>query len=487
MNLRDGRGANLPKIIADEKAEGIVFSQNHDIAHGVPADQLNALYNACDVTFIPTTAEGYCVPAQESMAAGTPVVGTRTTALAELLENGGGIAVDASDYFIADDAANVRRHIISIPKSIEALRKILEDSEYRENLSKKGLEFVGARTWDFIGRQFDELVRKTLDKRVSVIDSFKPDKDIKILFNRPYGSAGDILLTTSITRAFKKKYSNASIVYSIPKEYIELLENNEDIDNIIPFEYMWEGSNFENKGQVRIAKFDMFGVEDKVESALIPRVNMSRQEIFANHCNIDLGDKYLPSYRILDSEREWASEYIGDDKNYKIAIKIDAESQHQSVSLEMFSILAKNLLKAGNSVYAFIKDRDHVTKKDWDKYCPDEVKTFYFSDHEKPYRKSIALLHYMDLVVSPEGSFCHFAGMLHKKMVVLFGPTDVKQRLKHYDGVYSVVNKECQFLPCWRHGGVACRLTGRKDFSKCLMDIQAGAVLAQIMKAKKEV
>ena len=55
MNLMDSRGYNLPKVMRDFKFKrSIIFRPQHNVAHGVPEQELNNLYNVMDVHMLST-------------------------------------------------------------------------------------------------------------------------------------------------------------------------------------------------------------------------------------------------------------------------------------------------------------------------------------------------------------------------------------------------------------------------------------------------
>ena len=87
MNLLDMRGYKLPKVIRDNKLSNVITRPDHDVAMGVPIEELNYIYNVCDIIVNPASAEGYGLPPAEAQAAGRPVVCTRSTSMIEMMEN----------------------------------------------------------------------------------------------------------------------------------------------------------------------------------------------------------------------------------------------------------------------------------------------------------------------------------------------------------------------------------------------------------------
>ncbi|MBU1020575.1 MAG: hypothetical protein KJ847_05115, partial [Firmicutes bacterium] len=49
MNVLDMRGFRLPKVIRDNSAMGLITRPAHDVARGVPVEELNEIYNGMDV------------------------------------------------------------------------------------------------------------------------------------------------------------------------------------------------------------------------------------------------------------------------------------------------------------------------------------------------------------------------------------------------------------------------------------------------------
>ncbi|CUS88473.1 hypothetical protein JGI7_01210 [Candidatus Kryptonium thompsonii] len=50
---------------------------------------------------------------------------------------------------------------------------------------------------------------------------------------------GDIVLTTPVIRAVRKKFPNSYIAYLADKNAITLLENNPYLDELIPLDFSW--------------------------------------------------------------------------------------------------------------------------------------------------------------------------------------------------------------------------------------------------------
>lgn len=106
--------------------------QDRIITTGYVVDEdMSVLYQNAEVFCYPSLYEGFGIPIIEAMASGTPVAASGTTSCPE---TGGEAAV----YF---DPLNV-------DTIVEALDRILTDSDLRATLSKAGREWASCFTWD---------------------------------------------------------------------------------------------------------------------------------------------------------------------------------------------------------------------------------------------------------------------------------------------------------------------------------------------------
>jgi glycosyltransferase involved in cell wall biosynthesis len=115
--------------------------QHLDAAHrvilaGYVSDEdLATLYSGAVVYAFPSLYEGFGFPALEAMACGTPVICANTSSLPEIVENA------ALTFPPTDTTAQAA-----------ALRRVLDDEDYRQNLIKRGFERVKHFTWEAAAR-----------------------------------------------------------------------------------------------------------------------------------------------------------------------------------------------------------------------------------------------------------------------------------------------------------------------------------------------
>jgi len=100
------------------------------IFSGVTDDELRQLYRKCSGLVIPSLKEGFGLPALEAMAAGSPVVASRGTALEELVGDAG---------------------ILVNPKSVEdimhGMALLTSQPDLRRRLSENALKRAGLHSW----------------------------------------------------------------------------------------------------------------------------------------------------------------------------------------------------------------------------------------------------------------------------------------------------------------------------------------------------
>jgi glycosyltransferase involved in cell wall biosynthesis len=104
--------------------------------------ELALAYHAASVVVLPSLYEGFGFSVLEAMAAGTPAIGSRAGSIPEIMGDGG---------------------ILFDPHSVEdltcTLEKVLNDTEYRSTIIKKGYKNVERFSWDMCAEQTFRIYR----------------------------------------------------------------------------------------------------------------------------------------------------------------------------------------------------------------------------------------------------------------------------------------------------------------------------------------
>jgi glycosyltransferase involved in cell wall biosynthesis len=115
--IGDDRSPPYVPVVAEARALAATLGCAEQVIFTGPIDhdQLNRFYNTCDVYVTSSLHEGFCVPVIEAMACGTPVVGTRASALPETIGSAGLICEP-------EDPADLARQVLRILASVAANR-----------------------------------------------------------------------------------------------------------------------------------------------------------------------------------------------------------------------------------------------------------------------------------------------------------------------------------------------------------------------------
>lgn len=143
-----GDGPNYESLL--ELAKSIGVSDRVQIIKRITHEKLNGYYVACDIYAQPMKfLDGIPMPVLEAMASGLPVVMSRHgSSYSEI--------IDDVVVFVENDGK----------KFSDAFKKILSDSEYKEDLRRKSLETIKKISGDIMEQKEYELYQDLIKKKI---------------------------------------------------------------------------------------------------------------------------------------------------------------------------------------------------------------------------------------------------------------------------------------------------------------------------------
>jgi putative component of toxin-antitoxin plasmid stabilization module len=101
---------------------------------------------------------------------------------------------------------------------------------------------------------------------------------------------------------------------------------------------------------------------------------------------------------------------------------------------------------------------------------------------DQPLPVALALASKLDVLVAPDSSLLHLAGINRIPCLGLFGPTDGTVRCLPYPSVTPFdLRADFDCIPCWRNQQVRCRVTDSAD-SLCMQRIEVSHIVAGVEK-----
>lgn len=147
-----GSSADLSLVVVGPSGWGDAFGSDDDrqppedviLTGFVDRSVRDALYAGAVLSVYPSLLEGFGLPVLESMAVGCPVVTSSQTATAELVVDGGGIAVDTADTGTL----------------ASAVAGLLRDPVQRRELADSGPQVAKSYSWDSAAARIVDLYRE---------------------------------------------------------------------------------------------------------------------------------------------------------------------------------------------------------------------------------------------------------------------------------------------------------------------------------------
>ena len=208
------------------------------------SDWMCDIYNVLDSYICTSMQEGLSWTVVESMLCGTPIIASDSSAHKELINNSIGTLVPCHETGMLPIVTERGGCLVEAPSCnvdmiMEAMIKTVNESEVmKEDDSRycvqRGKEWLnGVNNINFV---FDEMIQEK-EKQISI------KKKDRLLFAQ-HSSAGDVLMTTRCFKGLKERY-NIPIDYMTSKPYMNIIENNPYIENVIEWnEELYEQYKF---------------------------------------------------------------------------------------------------------------------------------------------------------------------------------------------------------------------------------------------------
>jgi glycosyltransferase involved in cell wall biosynthesis len=156
-------GWNLSDLQNNYHLNGKVRVNNEiQVGAGISEEDLNEIYNACDIFTLPTRGEGFGLPILEAMSAGIPIVVTDYSAHPEWARGCGELVPPIA--LEAEPPTNIRRAIIDMDEYVGSLLKLINNKELRKEYGAKGREVAKSMDWEIICKLWELLIDKALLK-----------------------------------------------------------------------------------------------------------------------------------------------------------------------------------------------------------------------------------------------------------------------------------------------------------------------------------
>lgn len=182
MAMKD-QGWDLPEVCRQmglDISKDVIFPQNFGPNQGYPREIVNALYNASDVIVSTTLGEGFGLSWIEAMAAKTPVIMPRNTAMTEFITEDRGYLVDSgtneSLYTVLPHDNEVLRPLVDVDDMVKTLVHIYNNRDEAKKKAENAHKWI-VKEMDWQGSIADKWV-KLFDKVADTIGKDDPTPSI---------------------------------------------------------------------------------------------------------------------------------------------------------------------------------------------------------------------------------------------------------------------------------------------------------------------
>lgn len=326
-------------------------------------------------------------------------------------------------------------------------------------------------------------------------------KSKKILILR-FGALGDIVHTTIIAQAIKAQYPEHQIHYCCEARYVHVLQNNPDIDKIIPFDHKrkkdWK-YNLQFALDFRKEEYDIiFNLTNALRNNFMTFVAKPKLEVK----KFPMGHKHVVDAFFLSAEKAFPELpkprrlRLGTDpaavekvkkllEGYKGKIVVFSPGGQTDNNRQGRAWPQKNWVELGNLLKRLYDVNIFITgapsEKEAHQKIAERIEGAVLLTGKFSIAESMALFSLCNLFISGDSGPLHIASGYKVNALGLFGSTNPENVKPYGEYGYAVcANSKCKF--CWKKQ--CAKLKEGKKYTPCMLSITPEHVINSINRNK---
>jgi len=188
------QGWDLPEVCKAyglNNTDDVIFPQNFGPNQGYPRQVVNMLYNCVDVVVSTTLGEGWGLSWSEAMAAKTPIIMPRNTALTEAIPEDKGYLVNSgtnpSLFTILPHDNEIIRPLVDVDDMTEKMLEIYNDYDAAQERAQNAYDWITTKlAWGANGpivdrwiKIFDKMYQEYLDEETGETEEIDVSTEIE--------------------------------------------------------------------------------------------------------------------------------------------------------------------------------------------------------------------------------------------------------------------------------------------------------------------
>ena len=339
-------------------------------------------------------------------------------------------------------------------------------------------------------------------------------------------SLGDIILTTPILKAMRKKFPEAEIYYLTKKDYVELLDTNPYINKIINID-TYDGvmgvislikaissirklkidlvvdMHFRHWSYFRTALWNLFlvnciGASIKIKSYKSPFRHKQRTRVLQTHVvdlhfqalkNIGISTKENhPELFLSPKEKNWADYFLNENgfnkKDRLIGISPTASWRHKEWGGDNFQCVCESLIKNLGVKLIFFGKKNELSLINLITQNIKSDKMIYATGLSL--KEVASLIDRCELVLCNDSGIMHMASSLARPVVAIFGPTHPSLGFYPLDKNRIILHADTSCSPCSRWGEKKCKYKQQLCFSNLSTELVFNKIKESLLNSKTE-